>query len=189
MLKGRKRPSSASHQSLVPTVVEVGTVPFYLGTKLDYSGSRRTTTMPGRKPTKKELAKMKVMNESGISPTAIANQMGKGHGTIIKYLNSEVYNDPSIKKLVTKIRENETNDLYILGAKGRSRLHEMLDDGKKLQMIPTIALVDRTFQQRRLLEGKSTSNVNTITHLLEQNEAALRSESKQDDNGQQQEQS
>ncbi len=108
---------------------------------------------------------MKVANELGVTPTAIARQMKKSHHTVIKYLQSEVYNDPGITKLVDKIRENETNDLYVLGAKGRSRLHELLDEGKS-QMIPTIALVDRTFQQRRLLEGKSTTNVASLTAII-----------------------
>ncbi len=121
--------------------------------------------MPGTRPTKKELAKMKVANELGVTPTAIARQMKKSHHTVIKYLQSEVYNDPGLTKLVDKIRENETNDLYVLGAKGRSRLHELLDEGKS-QMIPTIALVDRTFQQRRLLEGKSTTNVASLTAII-----------------------
>ena len=130
--------------------------------------------MPGKKPTKKQLAEMKVMHELGMSPTNIANQMGKGHGTVIKYLQSDCYTDPGITKLVNKIRDNETNDLYVLGAKGRSRLHELLDAGKST-MIPTIALVDRMFQQRRLLEGKSTDNVShKLTHILDRNEAALR---------------
>ncbi len=122
--------------------------------------------MPGTRPTKKQLAEMKVANELGVTPTAIARQMGKSHHTVIKYLQSEVYNDPGITKLVDKIRENETNDLYVLGAKGRARLHEMLDDGEKLQMIPTIALVDRVFQQRRLLEGKSSANILSLTAII-----------------------
>jgi len=129
---------------------------------------------------------MKVMNEFGLSPTNIANRMGKGHATVIKYLQSDCYNDPGIKELVNKIREAETNDLYLLGAKGRSRLHELLDEGKS-QMIPTIALVDRMFQQRRLLEGKSTDNVShKLTHILEHNESALRAP--KSNNGQQREQ-
>ena len=33
-------------------------------------------------------------------------------------------------------------------------------------MIPTIALVDRVFQQRRLLEGQSTANIATLTALI-----------------------
>ena len=142
--------------------------------------------MPGTRPTKKQLAEMKVANELGVTPTAIARQMGKSHHTVIKYLQSEVYNDPSITKLVDKIRENEVNDLYVLGAKGRSRLHELLDEGKS-QMIPTIALVDRTFQQRRLLEGKSTSNISQLTRILEAVEASQKG-TNQDDNGQEQDQ-
>jgi len=70
--------------------------------------------MPGTRPTKKELAEMKVANELGVTPTAIARQMGKSHHTVIKYLQSDVYTDPGITKLVDTIRKNETNDLYVL---------------------------------------------------------------------------
>jgi histidinol dehydrogenase len=34
-------------------------------------------------------------------------------------------------------------------------------------MIPTIALVDRVFQQRRLLEGNSTQNIHTLSKIIE----------------------
>src|SRR5215510_16168584 len=114
--------------------------------------------MPGRKPDKKELARMKVMRDLGHSAAAIAEKLGRSHHTVIKYLNSEVYNDPTISVIVEKIKENEINDLYVLGAKGRKRLHELVDNGDS-KMIETIALVDRVFQQRRLLEGKSTENI------------------------------
>jgi len=61
-----------------------------------------------------------------------------------------------------------------LGAKGRKRLHELVDSGNS-KMIETIALVDRVFQQRRLLEGKSTENVHSITRLInESHELSLR---------------
>ncbi len=122
--------------------------------------------MPGRRPTKKELAKMKVMYDLGVTPTTIAGKLGKSHHTIIKYLQSDVFTDPTIKAIVEKIRDTELNDLYLLGAKGRQRLHELLDSEDKVQMIPTIALVDRTFQQRRLLEGRSTVNVGLKTQLI-----------------------
>jgi len=122
--------------------------------------------MPGKKPNKKELARMRVMHDLGITPTAIAGKLGKSHHTIIKYLQSDVFTDPTIKAIVEKIRDTELNDLYLLGAKGRQRLHELLDSKDKVQMIPTIALVDRTFQQRRLLEGKSTSNIGLHTQLV-----------------------
>jgi len=129
-----------------------------------------------RRPNKKEVAKMVVLHELGESDRAIGERLGRSHTTVKKYyIRPEVYLDPGIQKLVAQIREKEVNDLYLLGAKGRARLHEMLDDGEKLQMIPTIALVDRTFQQRRLLEGRSTSNVSQLTQLLEKNEDFLRS--------------
>jgi hypothetical protein len=122
--------------------------------------------MPGKRPTKKELARMKAMNELGESPTSIADRMGKSHNTVIKYLESDVYNDPAIAEMVEKIKEKELSDLYLLGAKGRHRLHQLLDQGNST-MIPTIALVDRTFQQRRLLEGNSTQNIHTLSKVIE----------------------
>ncbi len=122
--------------------------------------------MPGKRPTKNELAKMKVMSDIGFTPTTIAGKLGKSHHTVIKYLQSDVYTDPSIGEIVERIKEKETQDLWLLGAKGRQRLHELLDEGKS-QMIPTIALVDRAFQQRRLLEGKSTINLGFKTTLID----------------------
>ena len=121
--------------------------------------------MPGKKPSKKELARMKAMNELGESPTSIAARMDRSHNTVLKYLSSDVYNDPALSEMVEKIKEKELSDLYLLGAKGRHRLHELIDKGDS-QMIPTIALVDRVFQQRRLLEGQSTANIATLTALI-----------------------
>jgi hypothetical protein len=93
---------------------------------------------------------------------------------VIKYLDSDVYNDPAIGGIVEKIKENEINDLYLLGAKGRKRLHELVEKGDS-KMIETIALVDRVFQQRRLLEGKTTENIGSITRLInESHEESLR---------------
>ena len=117
---------------------------------------------------------MKVMRDLGHSPTAIAEKLGRSHNTVIKYLNSEVYNDPTISVIVEKIKENEVNDLYVLGAKGRKRLHELVDKGDS-KMIETIALVDRVFQQRRLLAGESTANISGITRLInESHEQSLK---------------
>ena len=80
--------------------------------------------------------------------------------------------------MVENIKEKELSDLYLLGAKGRSRLHELLDKGDST-MIPTIALVDRVFQQRRLLEGNSMQNIHTLSKMVESaqesGDAALRS--------------
>jgi hypothetical protein len=68
--------------------------------------------MPGKRPTKKELARMKAMNELGESPTSIADRMGRSHNTVLKYLESDVYNDPTIAELVEKIKEKELRSLF-----------------------------------------------------------------------------
>ncbi len=122
--------------------------------------------MPGKKPNKRELARMKVLSDMGESNRSIARQLGKGHGTIKKYLNSDVFtNAPEIDRMVEQIKDREVADLTLLGARGRQHIHELLDEGKST-LIPLIALVDRTFQQRQLLTGKSTVNLNLKMQLV-----------------------
>jgi hypothetical protein len=60
--------------------------------------------------------------------------------------------------LVNLIKEKEINDLYLIGAKARHRINELLDEGNT-KVIETVAVMDRSFQQRRLLECKSTENI------------------------------
>lgn len=105
------------------------------------------------------------MNEMGLTPKAISMKLGRSHHTVQKYLQSEVFMDPAVQKLVDKIRDRELDDLYLLGAKARKNLHDMLDKGKG-GMIPTTAVMDRAFQQRRLLEGLSTSNLKSLTAIV-----------------------
>jgi transcriptional regulator with XRE-family HTH domain len=122
--------------------------------------------MPGRKPTKKDLVQMKILNEQGLSPTAIADEMGRSHNTVIKYLKSRIDDDPKIKEQLKLARDYELDDLTMLCAKGRERLHQLIDGGKT-RMIETIAMVDRLFNQRRLLEGNSTQNIHTLSKMIE----------------------
>ena len=56
--------------------------------------------MPGKKPNKKELARMKALSDMGESNRSTARRMGKGHATVKKYLNSAVFSDPSIGKMI-----------------------------------------------------------------------------------------
>jgi hypothetical protein len=112
-----------------------------------------------KRPDKKELAQMKVMSELGVLPTTIAKKMGKSHHTVIKYLKLDIFNDPEIQNLIEIIKKSEKDDLYLLGAKSRKRLHELLDKGDT-KAIETTAIMDRSFQQRRILENLSTENIN-----------------------------
>jgi len=129
--------------------------------------------MRKRSPTKRELAQWKVMQESGLSANSISKQAGRDHKTVMKYLKSSVYDeDEKLKELVETIKKREIEDLYLLGAKGRKRLHDLIDQGDS-KMIETIALVDRTFQQRRLLEGNTTANLGILGKLIVESESEL----------------
>jgi hypothetical protein len=119
-----------------------------------------------KKPNKKELAEMKVRHEMGESPSAIAKDLGRSHHTTIKYLNSDVFTRPDMKEIVEQLRNKEIADLTVIGAKARQRIHDIFDNGKPA-LIPTVAAMDRTFQQRRLLEGKSTENVHNLTAYIQ----------------------
>jgi hypothetical protein len=117
-------------------------------------------------PTKTELARFKAMSDMGLTANAIGLKTDRDPKTVRKYLQSEVYNDPEIKQMVDIIKEKEISDLYLLGAKARKRLHELLDDGN-MKAIETVATMDRSFQQRRLLEGQSTGNIFSISADIE----------------------
>jgi hypothetical protein len=114
-------------------------------------------------PTKADLARLKVLVDLGHSPSAAGKQIGVSHHTALRYLRSEVYHDPDIQQLVDRIKHNEITDLRLLEAKARARLHELLNEGKS-KIIETTAVMDRAFQQRRLLEGEATQILG-IQHL------------------------
>ena len=103
---------------------------------------------------------MKVLNDLGHSPTAIAAKMQRSHNTIIKYLSSDVLNHPQIQSLIKKMSEQEIKDLTVIGAKARACQNNYLDDVlegvKQPNPIAITAIGDRSFQQRQLLQGKST---------------------------------
>jgi hypothetical protein len=119
-----------------------------------------------RKPDRKELARFKAMFEMGLTPNAIGKKTHRDAKTVRAFLKSPAYQeDAELNEMVDLIKSRELNDLYLLGAKGRHRLHELLDQGQT-KVIETIALVDRTFQQRRLLEGGSTANIGVLTKIM-----------------------
>ena len=63
--------------------------------------------------------------------------------------------------MVDIIKEKEIADLYLLGAKARNRLHELIDEGNT-KALETTAVMDRSFHLRRLLEGQSTENIVSV---------------------------
>ena len=122
--------------------------------------------MGRQRPNKKEIAEMKVMTNLGESPTSIAKKMGKSHHTVQKYLDDlEIHQDPEVKKLIIIITEKELQDLKLLNMKARKNLHYRFDTSSP-NVIESLATMDKSFQQIRLLENKSTQNIN-INALLD----------------------
>jgi hypothetical protein len=113
-----------------------------------------------------EAARMKALQKLGYTDYRISKIVGRSRVTIAKYLQSEIFTDPQFEKKVEQIKEKEMLDLYSLGGKARMHLHNMIEQGS-LTPLESIALMDRSFQQRRLLEGKSTENIASLTRIIE----------------------
>lgn len=121
------------------------------------------------KPTKAEVAKMIVLDELGESYRSIGRMLNRSNHTVKKYLNSEAYlKDPAVQELVEVLKAKEIEDLTLLGAKARAKIHELLE-GDKVKIIEATAVMDRSFQQRRLLQGESTYNIESHQRVLELN--------------------
>lgn len=126
----------------------------------------KRTKRKGRAISTKEKAEIKALSELGESNYAIEKRTGISHNTVDKYLkDQDAYNDPHMQAKVTQIKEREILDLTVLNVAAKARLHEI---APRMNPIEAIALMDRTFQQLRLLEGKSTQNVNTLTRIVQE---------------------
>lgn len=115
------------------------------------------------KPTKPDIARFKVMKDMGLTPNAIGKRTGYDGKTVRAYLSSEVYADPDIQQMIELIKGKELNDLHLIGGKARAVLNGYLDSvmrgEKEPNPVAIVAIQDRSFQQRRLLEGLSTENI------------------------------
>ena len=107
---------------------------------------------------KKTLAKFKAFHELGYSYRAIGKKLGVDQRTVKKYLGSDAIQCPDIGEVVKIIKDHELNDLYLLNQKARANLHKRFDEGSP-NVIESTAVMDRTFNQKRLVENLSTENV------------------------------
>lgn len=127
--------------------------------------------MPREKPKKSELARFRVLQELGHTPNAIGNITGRDPKTVRKWLQSEVYQDPELQKLIDIIKNKEVEQLTLITGKARAVLEQYLNDvlmgNKEPNPISVTAIMDRAFQQVRILEGKSTANISIHSHVQE----------------------
>lgn len=120
----------------------------------------------GTKLKTKEVATIHALKELGDSKYAIAKKTGFAERTIDKYLRTaDAYVDKGMREKIEKIKEGEIHDLAVLTVQARERLHEI---APRMNAIEAIALMDRSFQQRRLLEGNSTANLATIVKVVQE---------------------
>jgi predicted transcriptional regulator len=83
-------------------------------------------------PTKKEVAKMIVLDHMDETYKSIGRKLGRANHTVKKYLNSETYlKDSVVQELVAVLKQKEIDDLTLLG-------------GKSICVIPKILRKKRT---------------------------------------------
>lgn len=117
------------------------------------------------RPTKPQLAKLKALTDMGQTPTAAAKVVGIDHHTALSYIRDRaaVFEDREIKAMINRLKQAELDQLTTITGKARLILDQYLDDvmagEREANPISVTAILDRTFQQRRLVEGASTVNV------------------------------
>lgn len=117
----------------------------------------------GKRPTKREIVQMNALKQLGKSAYSIGLSLGRSHHTIQKYINAPFLTDPKYAAMVEDYKQKEILDLTTLNIKSRARLHDLVETMTPLE---ATALMDRAFQQRRLLEGKSTENVFSLRRII-----------------------
>ncbi|MFA5975957.1 MAG: hypothetical protein WC859_07300 [Elusimicrobiota bacterium] len=112
--------------------------------------------MGGPSLTKTEKAHAVALRDSQLTPNASARRMKRDPKTIRNFLQTDEVNDPEIQMIVAQIKERELSDLFLIGYKARRNLHKRFDESSPT-VIESTAVMDRSFQQRQLLEGRPTN--------------------------------
>lgn len=117
----------------------------------------------GKKPGKREVALMNAMKEMGKSTYEIGALMGRSYHTVKKYCEQAMFHDKKFLEMVEEYKTKEITDLTVLNIEARARIHDLIP---MMTPIEAVATMDKTFQQRRLLEGKSTENVFSLKKII-----------------------
>lgn len=117
----------------------------------------------GKPPSKREVAQMQALTQLGLGTYEVGSIMGRSPTTIRKYCESPMFTDPKFKALVEEYKEKELIDLTAMNISARARIHDLIPT---MTPIEAIATMDKSFQQRRLIEGKSTENVFSLRKII-----------------------
>lgn len=117
----------------------------------------------GKRLTKKEVAQIAALKALDKSDYEVGMIMGRSPHTVKQYMQSALFTDPKFIQLVEEYKQKELIDLTAINIVARQRIHELLPT---MSPIEAVAVMDRSFQQRRLLEGKSTENVFSLRKII-----------------------
>lgn len=124
---------------------------------------RKRPKRTNKPPSRKEQAQMLALSELGMGTYEIGEVMGRAPTTIRKYLASPMFQDEKFAALIEDYKAKELIDLTALNIESRARLHDLVPT---MTPIEAIALMDKSFGQRRLLEGKSTENIFSLRRII-----------------------
>jgi len=118
----------------------------------------------GVPPTKREQAQMLALKQLNLGNYQVGEIMGRSPHTIRKYCESPMFTDPAFQKLVEEYKSKELIDLTAMNISARARIHDLIPT---MTPIEAVAVMDKSFQQRRLVEGKSTENIFSLRRIIE----------------------
>lgn len=118
----------------------------------------------GKKPTKREQAQMLALKALDKSDYEIGAIMGRSPHTIKKYCESPLFTDPKFTAVIEEYKSKELLDLTAMNISVRARIHDLIPT---MTPIEACAVMDKSFSQRRLLEGKSTENIFSLRKIIE----------------------
>jgi len=119
----------------------------------------------GKRPTKREQAQMTALAELGKGTYEIGAALGRSPHTVRRYINSPMFTDPKFAAMIDEYKQKELIDLTVLNIEARGRLHDLMP---VMTPIEACAVMDKSFQQRRLVEGKSTENIFSLRRIIEE---------------------
>lgn len=125
----------------------------------------------GKQPTKREQAQMLALSEIGHGPYEIGEIMGRAPNTVRKYCQSPIFTDPKFAAMVEEYKTKEVLDLTVMNISARARIHDLIPT---MTPIEAIATMDKSFQQRRLVEGKSTENIFSLRKIISDAHSEMR---------------
>jgi len=107
---------------------------------------------------------MLALRQLNLGTYQVGEIMGRSPHTIKKYCESPMFTDPAFQKLVEEYKSKELIDLTAMNISARARIHDLIPT---MTPIEAIATMDKSFQQRRLIEGKSTENIFSLRKIIE----------------------